>query len=173
MDGIWQMYRRKTGFSLVELLIVIALIGILMGVALPPYLSWRANAQYRQAGNGLLAAVRTARSTAITTNRQIQVELSGTTYRTRNGNRALASTDWSNTSWISLPPGVGLTTANSRIIANPNGTFFFSNSTGDPVSASASTTMSIFVQDSSVTPAVSRYTVSISQAGRISLNLSN
>lgn len=168
-----RMYSASRGFSLVELLIVIVILGVLSGLALPPFMTWRENAQYRQAGNGLLAALRAARATAIATNRQVELEISGTAYRTRTGNRALASTAWNATGWTTLPTGTGFAAANSRVIANPNGTFYITNSSGDPVSASAAMTATVVIQDSHSTPAVAKYTVSISQAGRVSLNMSN
>jgi prepilin-type N-terminal cleavage/methylation domain-containing protein len=172
MIGLERMHRDSLGFSLVELLIVIAILGILSGLALPPFLTWRANAQYRQAGNGLVAALRTARSTAIATNRQIALEVSGSAYRTHTGDRALASANWTAAGWTTLPPGVGFAAGYSHLIANPNGTFFITNSPVS-VSTSAATAATVVIQDSTSTPAVAKNTVSVSQTGRISLTQSN
>lgn len=158
---------QHTGFSLVELIVVMAIIVIIMAISLPSFISWRESQQYRQAGNELAAALRAARSKSITTNRQVELEFSGNTYRTRDGNRALASTSWTATPWVTLQTGVSLVSPNSRIIANPNGTFFFDSTAADPLFASSATAMTVMIQKTST--AEDRYGIDLSQAGRIRL----
>lgn len=168
MEKIKVKPTQTTGFTLIELVIVIAVVAIMAAAGLPPLLQWRESLRYKEVSKGLVAALRTARSTAITTNRQVELEFVGNTYRTRTGNRAIASTAWSNTTWVALPTGVGLSAPNSRVIANPNGTLFFTSvSEATAVFSSVSTTMAVSVQNISVTPAVSRYNVGLSQTGRI------
>jgi type IV fimbrial biogenesis protein FimT len=162
------------GFTLLELMIVTAIIAIVLGTALPSFVQWRKGLRYREATNGLVASLRTARSTAITTNRQVEIEFLGNTYRTGIGNRAIASTVWSNSTWNVLAAGVGLNTPNSRIIANPNGALFFTSvSDSTSVFSSVSTNITVFVQDASVTPAVNRYSIVLSQTGRIGVTRVN
>lgn len=156
------------GFTLVELVVVIALVALMVSAALPALVEWQGSLKYKEVSKGLAVAIRTARSTAITTNRQVEIEFVGNTYRTRIGNRAIASTVWSDTAWISLPTGVGLSTPNSRVIANPNGTLFFTSATNaTAVFASVASNINVSVQNTSVTPAVNRYNVGLSQTGKI------
>lgn len=161
------------GFTLVELLVVIAMMAVMMALAVPSYRSWQANAQYRQAANGIVAALRSARSTAISTNRQIELEISDSAYRTLTGNRAIASTVWTAGAWTTMPSGVGLKSANSRSILNPNGTILFANSLADPVFTSSDTSLTIFVQDSAVNPVVDKFGVDLRQSGKITLRTIN
>ena len=170
-----EIYWQDQGFSLIELLIAITISAILIAFAAPPFMQWREGLQYREASNGFVAALRTARSKAIKTNRQVELELlTANTYRTKDGNRAIASTGWVETSLVTLPIGIGLGSTNSRIIANPNGTLFFTSVSDDiAVFSSVSTTMSVSVQNASVSPAVNRYSIGLSQSGRISASRIN
>lgn len=163
----------KCGFTLMELIVVIALIAVVSVMTLPPLLQWREGLQYREASKGLVAALRTARSTAITTNRQVELEFLGNSYRTRAGNRAVASSVWANSTWVTLPGTVGLNSPNSRILANPNGTLFFANLPADPVVASVSPAMTVFIQNISIAPAVNRYAIDFTQTGRVSVRQLN
>lgn len=167
--------RQEQGFSLIELIVAIAISAILIAFAAPPFMQWREGLQYREASNGFVAAVRNARSRAIKTNRQVELELlSANTYRIKDGNRAIASGGWDETDLVTLPVGVGLSSTNSRVIANPNGTLFFTSvSDATAVFSSASTTMSVSVQNTSVSPAEDRYSISLSQSGRISASRIN
>lgn len=56
---------RHSGFSLVELMVVLAVAGILLGVALPSYQSFVASTAVTTAANDLVAAVNIARSEAL------------------------------------------------------------------------------------------------------------
>lgn len=157
------------GFTLVELLVVIGITAIMMAVALPSLLQWRESLRYKEAGKGVVAALRSARSTAITTNRQVELLLAADSYRTRSGNRAIASTVWSDSSRVALPTGVGLSSPDSRVIANPNGTLFFTSAAeAAALFSSESATMAVSVQDTSAAPPVNRYGITLSQTGRIS-----
>jgi len=118
------------GFTLVELLIAIALIGIMLAIATPPFLQWQQNLQYKQAAEGIVSALRTARNNAISLNRQNRVEFQPSTasYRTTQGDRTYDSSTWATVKqdWVAVPTGVVMTncvdTANVNIQFSPNGT---------------------------------------------------
>lgn len=163
-------FRQAKGFTLVELIIAIAIVAIVTATALPVYFDWREGLRYREVSNGFVAALRAARSNAITTNRQVELEISGNSYRTRSGDKAIASTVWSSSDWAAMPTGIGVSAPNSRVIANPNGTLFFTGAAAaTAVFTSASATMAVSVQNISATPAVTRYRVDLTQTGRIAV----
>lgn len=121
------------GFTLMELLILIAIAGILLAIATPSFMQWRQNLQYKEAADGLVSALRTARDSAISLNRQNRVEFEPVSarYRITQGERAYNSTSWTTVKqdWIAAPAGILLKTgagctgtANVAIQFSPNGT---------------------------------------------------
>jgi len=65
--------RRKNGFTLIELMIAIALAGILLSMAVPALDSFMNNARQTGAINDFVSSMHVARSTAITTNFRVTV----------------------------------------------------------------------------------------------------
>ena len=61
------------GFSMTELMVVVCMLTVLCTIALPPLSAWRNNQDYRQAAQGMLAALRTGRSMAVSKNAQRMV----------------------------------------------------------------------------------------------------
>ncbi len=122
------------GFTLIELLIVISLMGILLGLATPSFIEWRKNLQYKEAAEGVLSTLRTAKSNAVSLNLQNRVEIQpgSSRYRITQGNRSYDSTTWNTVKqdWVTLPDGVLLwngncassTDVNVNIPFSPNGT---------------------------------------------------
>jgi len=141
------------GITLTELLVSIAIIGILVSSALPSLNAWHCNIIYRQAARSIMFALREARSKAITTNLEHRVELdpAAQKYRITQGNRTFGSTDWSVIvrDWASLPREVQMKTNVPSIQMNTNGT------------ANGGT---IKILDSSATP---KFAVIINRTGRI------
>lgn len=59
------------GFSLVELVVAIALLALLLGLAAPSFATWTRNAQVRSVGDALQSGLRQAQAEAVRRNRQV------------------------------------------------------------------------------------------------------
>ncbi|HTP05656.1 MAG TPA: GspH/FimT family pseudopilin [Nitrospirota bacterium] len=116
----WMPYnvvRSPKGFTLIELVMVMTIMGIVCAIALPPFLSWQKNLGYRTTARGVVAALREARSRAITDNQPHQVIID-------SANKQYRLADY--TMWTSIAPEVslntGATTTPYVVQYNPNGT---------------------------------------------------
>ncbi|RQW88633.1 MAG: prepilin-type N-terminal cleavage/methylation domain-containing protein [Geobacter sp.] len=58
----------EKGFTLLELIVTMAIIAIMLGIAMPSYIVWRNNANYRQTGRQITSMLREARSYSIANN---------------------------------------------------------------------------------------------------------
>jgi type IV fimbrial biogenesis protein FimT len=63
---------RPSGFSLIELVVGLAVMGIMFGLALPSYTAWMANAQIRNASESILNGIQRARSEAVRRNTNVE-----------------------------------------------------------------------------------------------------
>lgn len=151
-------FRSKAGFTLIEVIVVMAMMAALMAISVPSFMGWRQNLKYRETAREVASMLREAKSRAITNNREQQVQFDAINqkYGMRPGNRAY-STNWSDasiplvTNWTILDGQVKISGAPS-IEFTPNGV------------ASAVGTVSI--QDTS---GVTRFNVNVTQTGRISI----
>lgn len=115
----WSMLavRRSTGFSLVELIITLAIVGIALAAGLPGITEWIRNSQIRTAADDLLGALQTARTEAVRRNAHIDFVL------TNPG--ATGGTGWTIQTTVaqqviqSSPDGVG--TRNVVLAVSPAG----------------------------------------------------
>lgn len=141
--------RDSRGFSLVEILVVVAIMGVLMSMAVPGFIDWKRSATYREAARNLHEKMRLARNYAIEQNTEFQVEVdvSGNRARLNRGNRSsnssvfIPETDWE---WLAnvgngyvLRSGAACTSTNDvKFHFNTNGsasTFYVCIMTADPV----------------------------------------
>lgn len=61
----WRQPRRRRGFTLIELMVVISLVAILLGLAAPNFITMRRNAELTTTANEFLAAMSAARAEAM------------------------------------------------------------------------------------------------------------
>jgi len=69
------------GFSLIELIVVMVMLGILLAIAAPSMFSWRESAKVKEVAQDILGGLRQARSLAVTNNQNITASLDLTNHR--------------------------------------------------------------------------------------------
>ena len=88
--------KKGGGFSLLELIICLAIFSILMAISAPNFFTMRKNAQQKDAARSIMLALRHARTQAVTENIEYQVafDLDTQRYWLERGNLADKSTAW-------------------------------------------------------------------------------
>lgn len=71
--------RRPSGFSIIEVMVVVAIVGILIAAAVPSFTVWIQNTQIRTAGESIVNGLQTARNEAVRRNTCMQLEMRGRT----------------------------------------------------------------------------------------------
>ncbi len=116
----------RDGFTLMEVMIAVAVIVVLSAIAIPASHQWIHNAEYRATARSLVNILRETRSKAIAANLEHKVEFESVNrrYRVIRGNRASNSVDWSTVvyDWTVFPEGVRVTSNVGAIHMNTNGT---------------------------------------------------
>jgi type II secretion system protein H len=72
--------RGQRGFSLVEMMIVVIIIGVLATIGIPAFSSWKDKQAVSNAASSLLAHLKQARNLAIAENRSVRITFSSTAY---------------------------------------------------------------------------------------------
>jgi len=129
------MARRQSGFSLIEVLLVVAIMGILTVLATPMFVTYRQGARLRVAAAEVAAFLNHGRQLGIKENAGVCVQITATAMRYRIGNCGGATwvgpgTDGSGN--VSVPQGVTLTTTADPVFsylgaANPAATYTVTN----------------------------------------------
>lgn len=128
---------KTAGFSLYELLVTCACLGVVTCMAMPAFTTWLKDAAYREAAQNAFGALREARQLAISTmlEHRVEFDLDNDRFRVTHGDRMNNSTEssWDQNvvhDWDSLNPNVMLnslsactkSTGVEKIQLNPNGT---------------------------------------------------
>jgi len=75
-----QQGQGNRGFSLIEMLVVIGIIGIVAAIAIPNFASWRERQAVNSAANSLLSHMKQARAVAMAENRSVKITFAGDNY---------------------------------------------------------------------------------------------
>lgn len=72
--------KAQFGFSLLEMMIVIIIIGVLAAIAIPSFSSWKEKQAVSNATNALLSHLKQARNLALAENRSVRITFGSTAY---------------------------------------------------------------------------------------------
>jgi type II secretion system protein H len=70
----------QRGFSLIEMMIVIVIVGVLTAIALPAFSSWKERQAVSNATSSLLSHLKQARNLAMADNRSVSITFSSSAY---------------------------------------------------------------------------------------------
>ena len=70
----------QRGFSLLEMMIVVVIVGVLAGIGMPAYSIWKQEQAVSNTASSLLAHLKQARSLAVAENRSVSIAFSSTAY---------------------------------------------------------------------------------------------
>lgn len=88
--------RRSRGFTLIELMVTLAIATVLMLVAAPSFVSYQRNSELSDAASSLVLAAGSAKSAALKSGRNVFVQAVDTTAGWRSGWFVFSDTNWNN-----------------------------------------------------------------------------
>ena len=126
---------QQQGFTLAEVIMVLAIIGILAAIAIPNFLAWQPNLRIKTAARDLYSSMQKARAEAIKTNRDWAI-----VFDTANNRYVLCSSPGADNSWSTLADNTAVETIDltnyKSGIGYGHGTITGNNSvTGGPIPA--------------------------------------
>jgi prepilin-type N-terminal cleavage/methylation domain-containing protein len=115
---------RQTGFTLIELMIAVAIIGIAAALGMPDYLRWQAQSQLRQATSEIATQMTLARMAGMNRNRSVNVtvqNLGGQIHISAVSSSGVVINDKSFTSGVMSVVGSPVTVSFSSLGIRTNG----------------------------------------------------
>jgi type IV fimbrial biogenesis protein FimT len=89
--------RRSLGFTLIEVMVTLAIGAVVMMVAAPSFLEYRRNSELSDAVGNLILAAGSAKATALKTGRNTFVQVNDTSLGWRSGWFVFVDNNWNNT----------------------------------------------------------------------------
>ncbi len=124
MDGMKKIMHKQSGFTLVEVMVVVAIVGIITSIAVAGYLSWKPGYVFRGAVSQVRGDLNRAKMRAVETRRQCRVVFTANGYTIEDGNRTMNSNAW--TTWrtrdFSDYPQISLSNITGNPVFSPRGT---------------------------------------------------
>lgn len=108
------------GFTLIELIIVIAIISILLSIGIPGFNEWVQNTQLRTAAEGVMNGMQQARSEAVRRNARVEFVLTNPGVRGGTGWRVQLVRDFKGENPLQTKPD-GEASANATLTVTPAG----------------------------------------------------
>jgi type II secretion system protein H len=132
-------FKSKKGFTLIEVMIVVAIIGIMAAIAIPNFLSWLDHYRVKGAARDIATAMHLAKMKAISQGVEYRVlfDLDNETFRLQKGNLASNSTAWTHDGALN---NVHATVDIARVNSNTSGIW---NKEFNPDGSSSSGSISI------------------------------
>lgn len=145
--------RRNAGFTIVELLIVVVIMGILTAIAVPNFTTWVSNYRLKGAIQTLHGDLMGAKMLAAKQGRQYRIVTAASSISIQQGNLGSGSTAWTTIKTINLAdyPGIVAAAAGS-IVFLPRGTasgpkIVLTNSRGKQKNITVSTAGRVIIND--------------------------